>query len=307
MTTIGAISLPQNPPESLRAIARAAEEAGLEELWLWEDCFLNGGISSAAAALAWTENLKVGIGIMPVPVRNVAITAMEIATLARFSGGRALPGIGHGVQDWMGQIGARAASPLTLLREYATALRALLRGEEVTIKGRYVNLDAVQLDWPPTEVPPLYVGSTGPKTLALGGEVGDGTILTGGTSPAGVTQALAHIAKAAHKTATAAHETATAPHETAAASPEVATAAHELVVFVPAAFGPGAAQRLRDQQQRYGVDVPGVSGTPAEMAAGLREFVEAGATKLILQPTPDDPDPAGFVRQVAEEIRPLIA
>src|SRR5690349_6425633 len=235
MTIIGAISLPQNPPEDLRAIARAADEAGLEELWLWEDCFLSGGVSAAAAALAWTENLKVGIGIMPTPFRNVALAAMEIATLSRLSGGRALPGIGHGVQEWMGQVGNRAASPLTLLREYATALRALLNGEEVTAKGRYVNLDAVKLDWPPAEVPPLYVGSTGPKTLALGGEVGDGTILTGGTSPAGVARATAHIA---------------------------AAAPHELVVFVPAAFGPDATERLLAQQQRYGIDVPVVSGTP---------------------------------------------
>ena len=280
MTIIGAISLPQNPPEELRAIARAADEAGLAELWLWEDCFLNGGVSAAAAALAWTENLKVGIGIMPLPFRNVALAAMEVATLTRLSGGRALPGIGHGVQDWMGQVGARAASPLTLLREYATALRALLRGEEVSTKGRYVNLDAVKLDWPPAEVPPLYVGSTGPKTLALGGEVGDGTILTGGTSPAGVTAALKHIN---------------------------ASAPHDLVVFIPAAFGPGGAERLLDQQQRWGMDIPGVSGTPDEMAAGLREFVAAGATKLILQPTPDDTDPIAFVRSVAEQISPQFA
>jgi alkanesulfonate monooxygenase SsuD/methylene tetrahydromethanopterin reductase-like flavin-dependent oxidoreductase (luciferase family) len=280
MTTLGAISLPQNPPENLRAIARAADEAGLEELWLWEDCFLSGGVSAAAAALAWTDHLKVGIGIMPTPLRNVAICAMEIATLSRISGGRALPGIGHGVQEWMGQVGARAASPLTLMREYATALRALLSGEEVTTKGRYVNLDAVKLDWPPAEVPPLYVGSTGPKTLALGGEIGDGTILTGGTSPAGVARARAQIN---------------------AAGP------HELVVFIPAAFGPGATERLLDQQRRYEIDVPGVSGTAAEMAAGLQEFVEAGATKLILQPTADEPDPVGFVRQVAEEIGPRFA
>jgi len=29
-------------------IARAADEAGLEELWLWEDCFLSGGVSAAS-------------------------------------------------------------------------------------------------------------------------------------------------------------------------------------------------------------------------------------------------------------------
>jgi alkanesulfonate monooxygenase SsuD/methylene tetrahydromethanopterin reductase-like flavin-dependent oxidoreductase (luciferase family) len=280
MTTLGAISLPQLPPEGLRAVAQAADSAGLDELWLWEDCFLSGGVAAAAAALAWTENLKVGIGIMPVPFRNVALCAMEVAALSRLSGGRALPGIGHGVQEWMGQVGARAASPLTLLREYATALRSLLSGEEVTTQGRYVKLDAVKLDWPPAEVPPIYVGATGPKTLALAGEVGDGTILTGGTSPAGAAAALQQIA---------------------------GPASHELVLFVPAAFGPDGAERLLDQQKRYGIDVPGVAGTPEEMAAGLREFIDAGATKLILQPTVDEPDPVDFVVRVAEQIRPLIA
>src|SRR3954451_10003417 len=160
MTTLGAIFLPQNPPETLRDIARAADDAGLEELWLWEDCFLNGGVAAAAAALAWTTNLKVGIGIMPVPFRNVALCAMEIATLCRMFGDRAMPGIGHGVQAWMGQVGARAASPVTLLREYATALRSLLAGEEVSVKGRYVKLDAVRLDWPPARPPALYFGAT---------------------------------------------------------------------------------------------------------------------------------------------------
>ena len=279
MTIVGAIALPQNPPEHLRDLARAADESGLDELWLWEDCFLAGGVAAASAALAWTERVKVGIGIMPTPFRNVALCAMEIAALARLSGGRALPGIGHGVQEWMGQVGNRAASPMTLLREYATALRALLAGEQVTAKGRYVNLDAVQLDWPPAEVPPLYFGSTGPKTLALGGELADGTILTGGTSPEGVRNALRHIA---------------------------ADGVHELVVFVPAAFGPDAAERLAAQQRSYGTDHPGVGGTPDEIAAGLAEFVEAGATKVILQPAPGDPDPVAFVTRVGAEIRPLV-
>ncbi|GIM97020.1 LLM class flavin-dependent oxidoreductase [Paractinoplanes toevensis] len=279
MTTLGAIALPQNPPEKLRAIAQAADTAGLEELWLWEDCFLSGGVAAAAAALAWTENLKVGIGIMPTPFRNVALCAMEVAALSRMSGGRALPGIGHGVQEWMGQVGARAASPLTLLREYGVALRSLLSGETVTTQGRYVKLEGVRLDWPPEQVPPIYVGATGPKTLALAGQVGDGTVLTGGTSPAGVSAALKHIA---------------------------GPASHELVLFVPAAFGPDGTDRLLAQQKAYGIDVPGVSGTPEEMAAGLREFIDGGATKLILQPTVDEPDPVDFVVRVAEQIRPLI-
>ncbi|WP_156224559.1 LLM class flavin-dependent oxidoreductase [Pseudactinotalea suaedae] len=199
MATIGLIFPPDQPPERLHEIALATEAAGIEELWLWEDCFKESGMAPAGAVLAWTEHLRVGIGLFPVPLRNVALTAMEIATLARLFPERLLPGIGHGVLDWMGQVGARVASPLTLLREYGTALRRLLEGENVTVEGRYVNLNDVQLSWPPQNVP-LLVGAEGPKTLALAGEIGDGIILTGGTGTEGAAQAIS-IAQQARRDA----------------------------------------------------------------------------------------------------------
>jgi alkanesulfonate monooxygenase SsuD/methylene tetrahydromethanopterin reductase-like flavin-dependent oxidoreductase (luciferase family) len=279
VTILGSIFLPQLPPERLRSIAQAADRAGLEELWLWEDCFLNSGIAAASAALAWTERLRVGIGILPVPFRNVALTAMEIATLRRMFGERAIVGLGHGVQEWMGQVGVRAASPMTLMREHMTALQALLRGETVTTDGRYVKLDGVKLDWPPDPVPEVLIGATGPKTLRLSGELAGGTILTGGTSPEGVRAARAQIGADDHR----------------------------MVVFVPAAIGPGAVERLAEQQQRFGTDDPGAGGDAKAIAAAIERWAEAGADTVVLQPTPDDPDPEGFVRFIAEEVRPLVS
>lgn len=270
MTTLGAIVLPQNPPETLRDLARAADDAGLDELWLWEDCFLAGGISAAAAALAWTTRVRVGVGITPTPLRNVASEAMEIASLHRMFGDRPIVGIGHGVQEWMGQVGARPASPLTLLREYATALRALLGGESVTTTGRYVNLDRVKLDHPPAVPPAIVVGATGPKTLALAGEVADATILTASTTLDGVREARGHIGVPDHR----------------------------VIVFVEAATGPGADRRIRESA--------GLAGDAATIAEGVRRFAAAGADSVILQPTVDDPDPAGFLRFVAQEVRPLV-
>lgn len=181
MTTLGAIFPPSEPPEQLLPVARAADAAGLEQLWIWEDCFYEGGISTATAALGATENLVIGIGLLPVPLRNVALAAMEIATVERLFPGRLVPGIGHGVLEWMGQVGARAESPMTLLREYTAALRALLHGETVTTDGRYVTLDKVALDWAPTTPPPLLVGAVREKTMRLAGELADGVILTGET------------------------------------------------------------------------------------------------------------------------------
>ncbi|MEU6063332.1 MULTISPECIES: LLM class flavin-dependent oxidoreductase [Streptomyces] len=289
MTGLGAVFRPQLPPERLRAVARVADEAGLEELWLWEDCFREGGLSTAAAALAWTERVRVGVGLLPVPLRNVAVAAMEAAALHRMFPGRAILGVGHGVQDWMGQVGARAASPLTLLREHLDALRALLRGERLTVDGRYVKLEDVGLDWPPEGPVAVFAGATGPRTLRLAGEAADGTILTAATSPDGVRRARRLIDEGRGSAGR--------------------TGRHEVVVHLLTATGVGAADRLRAELVAEGVEsVPelGVAGDAGTVAEAVRRLAEAGADTVILQPTGDEPDPEGFVRFTAGEVRPLV-
>ncbi|MET9160203.1 LLM class flavin-dependent oxidoreductase [Streptomyces parvulus] len=289
MTGLGAVFRPQLAPERLRSVARAADEAGLEELWLWEDCFREGGISTVAAALAWTERIRVGVGLLPVPLRNVAITAMEAAGLHRMFPGRPVLGVGHGVQDWMGQVGARAESPVTLLREYVLALRALLDGQRVTTDGRYVRLHDVALDWPPAGPVEVFAGATGPRSLRLTGEVADGTVLTASTPPDGVRRARHLI------------------DEGRAAAGRTGT--HTVVAYLLTATGPGADERLRaDLVAEGAADVPGlgVAGDAEAVAEAVRRLAEAGADTVILQPTADEPDPEAFVRFAAEEVRPLV-
>jgi alkanesulfonate monooxygenase SsuD/methylene tetrahydromethanopterin reductase-like flavin-dependent oxidoreductase (luciferase family) len=184
---------PTLPPERLAEQAKAAEAAGASELWLWEDCFQTGGIAATAAALAATERIVVGIGILPAPVRNAAFAAMELATLARLHPGRLHGGFGHGTPEWMRQIGAKPASQLTLLEEVTVAVRALLRGETVDTEGRYVRLRAVALDHPPERVPPVSLGVRGPKSLRLSGRCADGTVLDASAGPGDVAAARAVI------------------------------------------------------------------------------------------------------------------
>jgi 5,10-methylenetetrahydromethanopterin reductase len=178
------------PPPVVVEVARRLDRAGADQIWVVEDCFYTAGVSLAAAALTATDQLTVGIGIMPAVARNPAITAMEIATLAGLAPRRLLPGIGHGIQDWMAQMGARATSPLTALTEVLTAVRRLLRGERVTMNGRHVHLDDVALDSPPSPVPPVLAGVRGPKSLAAAGRASDGLILPDGYGPAAVRAAL---------------------------------------------------------------------------------------------------------------------
>jgi alkanesulfonate monooxygenase SsuD/methylene tetrahydromethanopterin reductase-like flavin-dependent oxidoreductase (luciferase family) len=290
VTGLGAVFLPQLPPERLGSVAQAADEAGLEELWLWEDCFRESGIATAAAALARTSRVRIGIGLLPVPLRNVALTAMEVATLHRLFPGRARTGVGHGVQEWMGQVGARVESPLTMLREYIVALRRLLAGEEVTAAGRYVQLDRVALDWPPAAPAPVLAGARGPQSLRLSGQCADGTVLTAGTSPDGIRQARVLIDQGRLQ---------------AGRSDD-----HSVVVYLHAATGRRAAQRLTDEYRRWGYDGTtkdlGVAGDAAAVAEAVERWAEAGAGTVVLQPTEDDPDPEAFVRFVAQEVRPLV-
>jgi alkanesulfonate monooxygenase SsuD/methylene tetrahydromethanopterin reductase-like flavin-dependent oxidoreductase (luciferase family) len=285
MTILAATCLPQVPPERLREVARTAEDAGLAELWLWEDCFWGGAMTLASALLAWTDRLAVGIGVLPVPLRNVALTAMEAAALERMFPGRVTVGVGHGVQDWMGQVGARPGSPLTLLAEYLQALRGLLGGERVTTDGRYVHLDDVALDLPPRTAPPLLAAATGDRTLQVSGQYADGTILTSGsTTPQRLRAAREIIAEA----------------RTAAglAGP------HQVVLYLLTVTGPDAARRLAATGE---AGTAAVAGDAAQVAAAVRFWADAGVDKIVLHPDAADQDPLGFVRFAAEQVQPLLS
>jgi 5,10-methylenetetrahydromethanopterin reductase len=87
-------------PAGLPTFAAWVEDLGFDTLWVIEDCFLSGGLTMAATALAVTESIGIGVGVglLPVPVRNPAIAAMEIAPLGRIHPGRFEATLGHGVE-----------------------------------------------------------------------------------------------------------------------------------------------------------------------------------------------------------------
>jgi 5,10-methylenetetrahydromethanopterin reductase len=171
-------------------VAEALEASGVGQLWVIEDCFYTAAVSLAASALARTESLTVGIGILPAVARNPAITAMEIATLAQLAPGRVLAGIGHGVQEWMDQMGARTPSPLTTLDEAITIVRRLLDGDTVTFEGSVFTMREVALDAPPSDPPPVLAGVRGPRSLELAGRVADGVVLAEGAGPTYVRESI---------------------------------------------------------------------------------------------------------------------
>ncbi len=189
------VMLPRDlEPSRVRDFVRRADDLGFDELWVVEDLGFRGGIAQAAAALAWTERIRVGIGILPAGARNAAFAATEFATLAQLFPGRVDIGIGHGMPDWMSAVGAWTERPLRTLRTHVETVGALLEGRPVALaEGAEVALAASSV---PEVSPPLLLGVRGPRSLALSGRVADGTVLAEPVSPEYVRAAREQIAAA---------------------------------------------------------------------------------------------------------------
>ncbi|CAN5147068.1 LLM class flavin-dependent oxidoreductase [soil metagenome] len=284
---IGTVFVPGWAPELLRPVAAAADSSGIDDLWFWEDCFNESGPALASTALALTETVRVGVGLMPVPLRNVALSAMEIATMQRLFPGRFVPVIGHGVQRWMAQVGAKARSPLTLLTEYAVALRRLLAGESVSVDGDYVHLDEVQLRWPPAAPVQLMIGGEGPKTLALAATYGDGTMLTSALSDERIRESC-DIVRAT-----------------------IGDTTHEIVGHLMVFRGAGAEARLTEHLATWPTGSTGIAAEGAEGAATVAAAIDRvagfGMTTVLVHSIDEEPDPVGFVEWLGHDVMPLVA
>lgn len=317
---VGVMLRREIPPDRLAARARLVEELGFDAAWVVEDCFWTSGIAAAAVALAATRELDVGIGILPAVLRNPALAAMELATLAGAFPGRLAAGFGHGVAEWMRQVGAHPESPLAALEETLAAAGDLLGGARVTREGRHVALRDVELVFPPAERVPLLAGVTGPRGLELAGRSADGVILPEGSAPAFVGAAAGRVRAA----------------RTAAGQPRVVVfawlsiredgaQARDALRPVVAGWIAGARGRPQlaacsfaaeaERRAAAGGPAPGdvpdawveeltVAGDPAACAAAVRRLADAGADAVVLVPPHEDAE--GELRRFAAQALPLV-
>ena len=305
--SLGAVFPARAPVQSLTEFARTVEAAGLDELWLVEDCFLSGGLTMAATALAVAERIKVGIGLLPAMMRNPALAAMEIATLARLHPGRFTVAFGHGVPSWMAQIGAAPKKRMTALEEVVTTTRALLRGEAVTFDGASVHLDAVVLENPPESVPPIVIGTTGPRGLRLAGRCADGYLLPEGCGP-GVVEWATEVASDPERGVPAervVYAWGCIDDDAAAARTRLEP---NIAHWLEGGLYPEAYRRAGVEDPEGPVDLARlageltVHGDAASCAAAIRRFAAAGASSLLVCPVGDDA--AGQVERLGSTVLP---
>ena len=178
-----------------------AEQRGFEAVWQAESRLVRDAIVPMAAFAAHTSRIKIGSGVINNWTRNVSLTAATFLTLDDLAEDRIICGLGAWWDPLASNVGIKRRKPLLAMREYITVLRDLLNKKRVTFEGEFVNVKDIELDVvhgrkTPRNVP-LYIGATGPKMLALSGEIADGVLLNYMVSPAYNVGALEQIEKGA--------------------------------------------------------------------------------------------------------------
>src|SRR5436190_2461701 len=131
---------PGTNPVELIELAQEAERLGYDSAWAAE-----AWGTDAVTVLSWlgatTTTLKLGTGIVQIPARTPAMTAMTAATLDLMSGGRVLLGLGTSgpqvVEGWHGQAFGK---PLGRTREYVEIVRSAIRRELLEHEGDHYDI-----------------------------------------------------------------------------------------------------------------------------------------------------------------------
>jgi probable F420-dependent oxidoreductase len=172
---------PQSQPDVFLACARAAEAAGLADLWIQDHIAIppddaegsGGRYLDPLTALAWlaakTERIGLGTGVLILPYRPPLPTAKAVATVQELSGGRLRLGVGVG---WMEAefraVGVARAQRGKVTDETLAFLRRCFEDEVALSNGQPL------LFLPRPARPPIYVGGSGLHALERAVRFGDG-------------------------------------------------------------------------------------------------------------------------------------
>jgi len=182
----------------IRDVARAAEEAGFESLWVAEHTHipvsrqtpypmgegdlpheyahtLDPFVALTAAAVV-TDRLRIGTGICLVTERDPVVLAKEVASLDRLSGGRFEFGVGAGWNvEEMADHGVAFEHRWDVLRDRVKLMQALWTNDVGEYDGDHANVSP-SWQWPkPVQDPvPILVGGGGKRPMRHAVEYGTG-------------------------------------------------------------------------------------------------------------------------------------
>lgn len=191
----GLLFLTREPIEDLVKYAQVADDEGLHSFWLaegphWFRNFggeIRGALTTAAYIAAKTERIGIGIGIVSPYLRHPTVLAMEAGALDEMSNHRLLFGLGAskaGVEYV--DIDITKQTPVATHRDAVAIMRGVFGAEEFDYDGKVftAHLPALIYETPKYRPDmPIYLAATGERMGQLAGEIADGLLLPGLTTP----------------------------------------------------------------------------------------------------------------------------
>ncbi|RJL33139.1 LLM class flavin-dependent oxidoreductase [Bailinhaonella thermotolerans] len=166
------------------AYARLAEELGFDFLSASDHPAGSHPTYETWTMLSWiaaaTSRVQIATRVLGVPYRNPALVAKMAETFDRLSGGRLILGLGGGhSDDEFRQLGLKVPTPrekIDGLEEAVLLTRGLWSEPAFTFKGSVHHTDAADLEPKPARRIPIWLGTFGPRALAVTGRLADGWI-----------------------------------------------------------------------------------------------------------------------------------
>ncbi len=292
--------------DGLLAYAERAEALGFESLWAWDHVLLGvrpafpilDAPSILSAIAARTSRIRLGTGVLVLPLRNPVVLAKVLASLDQISKGRLVLGAAAG---WYARefdaVGVPFRQRGRIFERNLELLVRLWTEDAVTVQVEGLNLrEAVLLPKPYQKPrPPILIGGYVDAVLQRVARLGDGW-LTYFYTPEGFTKSWTKVCAYARE---------------AGRDPETLTATNQLAIYV----GPPRSHADPALRQWLATewDVAswsdstiehGIRGTPEECVAQLRPHVEAGVHRIIFIPYRYQ---AEQVERIARDVIPHLA
>ena len=270
-----------NDVDEVIRLAAAAARSGVRSVWFGQKFDLDA-LTLAAVTGHAVPGIEVGTSVVPINPRHPLVVAGQAQTAQAATGGRFRLGLGLGAPPLeSAAFGIREDKPVRRLREYLTVLRQAIENGHVDVVGERVHAQPPI----PTTVHgggniPLLVAAMGPQALRATGELADGVL----PFLAGPRTVESHIVPALERTRPV-------------RPPQVIAGVVAVVTDRADEVRASAASALSFYEQfdsyRAVLDREGVAhavdgaliGDEDHVIRGLRAYVEAGATELLIHQT----------------------
>jgi len=265
----------------LRSFLVRAEELGFEGGWALEQIIGEAPLLAPLELLAWcaacTERLRLGVAVMVTSLHDPLQLASAATAVDRLSHGRLDLGVGTGGGSRrFAAFGVEKASYISYFTEGLELMKAAWSDEpRMTFHGRFREIDDLPVQPKPVQRPhpPIWFGGVAPKALARAVRHGDSFLGAGSST----TEAFAGAVSVVRREIDEQQK-----------DPARFTIGKRVYLTVDDDAAKARERVLAGLRRIYGTmpgveDVP-VSGTPDDVARGLRKVIDAGAQMLLLNP-----------------------